>query len=132
MEEKIALLDTSILIDFFRKTDKRKSKFYELSDLYESFCISVITEYEIFTGVNSDIQKSYWKEFLSRINIIPLDSETIQTAVAVNEELKKLRKQIDTADLFIAATALINDLPLATLNQKHFNRVNALRLIERS
>ncbi len=28
MGEKLALLDTSILIDFFRKTDKKNSRFY--------------------------------------------------------------------------------------------------------
>ena len=130
MGEKLVLLDTSILIDFFRKTDKKNSRLYTLFDAFDRFCISVITEYEIFIGANSASQKDYWKQFLEKISIISLDSETVQTAIALNEELKKARKQIDSADLFIAATAIRNNLPLATLNKKHFERIDDLNIIE--
>lgn len=130
MGQKLALLDTSILIDFFRKTDKKNSRFYSLSDTFDSFSISVITEYEIFIGATSAAQKDYWKEFLQRVPIISLDSDTVQTAIALDEELKKARKQIDSADLFIAATAICNNLPLATLNNKHFDRIAGLKLVE--
>jgi predicted nucleic acid-binding protein len=37
--------------------------------------------------------------------------------------------QIDIADLFIASTALIYDIPFATLNKKHFGRIEKLNLI---
>ena len=39
------------------------------------------------------------------------------------------RKLIDTADLFIAATAIANKLPFATLNRKHFERIDGLAII---
>lgn len=130
MGEKLVLLDTSILIDFFRKTDKKNSRFYSLSDTFDSFCISVITEYEIFIGAASVAQKDYWKAFLQRVTIISLDSDTVQTAINLNDELKKARKLIDSADLFIAATAICNNLPLATLNNKHFDRIADLRIVE--
>jgi predicted nucleic acid-binding protein len=130
MGEKLALLDTSILIDFFRKTDKKNSRFYSLSDAFDGFCISVITEYEIFIGATSAVQKDYWNKFLQRVTIISRDSETVQTAILMNEELKKARKQIDSADLFIAATAICNSLPLVTLNNKHFDRIANLTLVE--
>lgn len=128
MGEKLALLDTSILIEFFRKTDKANSRFYQLFDTFDAFCIPVISEYEIFVGATSTAQKDYWKNFLGRITIIPLDSETVQTAIVLNEELKKTRNLIDSADLFIAATAIHHNLPLATLNNKHFDRLGNLKL----
>ena len=53
-----------------------------------------------------------------------------QTAVDINAELKKKRKQIGMADLFIAATAMANNLPLVTLNKKHFDRIVGLTLID--
>jgi len=81
MGEKLALLDTSVLIEFFRKTDKSNSRFYQLTDTFDAFCISVITEYEIFIGATSTAQKEYWKNFLEKVRIISLDSETIQTAI---------------------------------------------------
>lgn len=36
---------------------------------------------------------------------------------------------IDIADLFIGATALTHNLPIATLNIKHFNRIKGLEII---
>jgi predicted nucleic acid-binding protein len=62
MADEIICLDTSILIDFFRKEKKEKSIFYQLSQSHQFFAVSVITEYEIFTGSNSSQQK-FWEEF---------------------------------------------------------------------
>lgn len=84
MGEKLVLLDTSILIEFFRKTEKINSRLYQLFDVFDAFGISVITEYEIFIGATSITQKNYWKDFLERVTIISLDSETIQTAIIIN------------------------------------------------
>ena len=51
-------------------------------------------------------------------------------AVKINNELKVKRKQIDLPDLFIAATAKYHNLPISTLNKKHFERIEQLILIE--
>lgn len=56
MENEIICLDTSILIDFFRKKKKEYSVLYELSQKYVTFATSVITEYEIFTGSTKEQQ----------------------------------------------------------------------------
>lgn len=61
---------------------------------------------------------------------MPLDEVSVDTAISLNNTLKKKRKQIDLADLFIAATAVAYSLPLATLNKKHFDRIDTLQLIE--
>lgn len=50
MEKKIVMVDTSILIDYFRKTDKTKSEWIQLVRQGYSFAISSITKYEIYTG----------------------------------------------------------------------------------
>jgi predicted nucleic acid-binding protein len=47
---EIICLDTSVLIDYFRKKDKSISFFYELSLNYKLFAVSIITEYEILVG----------------------------------------------------------------------------------
>ena len=46
-------LDTSVLIKYYRKTDKSRSFLYELSQTYSNFMASVVTEFEIYIG--SDI-----------------------------------------------------------------------------
>ena len=129
MAEKLILADTSLLIDFFRKSDKSKTQLISLIKEGYKFCICVITEYEIYSGATNE-QLDYWREFLNKIDVIPLDSPAIIHAIEINSTLKTKRKQIDLADLFIAAIAVSNGLPIATLNKKHFERVDNLELVE--
>ncbi|WP_425549969.1 type II toxin-antitoxin system VapC family toxin [Compostibacter hankyongensis] len=63
------------------------------------------------------------------MEVIPFDEAAVDTAVKINSSLKRKRKQIDIADLFIAATAITHNLPLATLNKKHFNRIEELNIL---
>lgn len=75
-------------------------------------------------------QLEYWDKVLQAINVIPFDEEAVNAAVDINENLKRIRKQIDLADLFIAATAVTKNMSLATLNRKHFERIKTLNVIE--
>ncbi len=129
MAESLVLIDTSILIDLFRKTNKENSNLVSLVRQGYTFCISSITEYEIYTGATLH-QINYWDDFLEITQVLPFDKNVARVAVKINAELKKKRKLIDLADLFIAATAIANNLPISTLNKKHFNRINELTIIE--
>lgn len=128
MAEKIVLADTSILIDFFRKTDKENSTLIALVRQGYEFSISAITEYEIYSGAPVS-QQDYWQDFLKHTQVLPFDKNVVKVAVDINNALKRKRKQIDIADLFIAATAVSNDLPFATLNMKHFARIENLQIV---
>ena len=129
MADKIVLADSSILIDLFRKSEKANSRFVQLaSDGYE-FQISAITEYEVYSGATS-IQLPFWNDLLKRVKVLPFDKDVVKVAVIINNQLKQKRKQIDIADLFIAATAISGNLAFATLNRKHFDRIEGLNIIE--
>lgn len=128
MADRIVLVDTSVLIDLFRKTDKDNSYLVSLVKKGYTYCISAITEYEIYRGALLG-QVSYWDNLLKKVEVLPFDKATARVAVDLNFELKRKRKQIDIPDLFIAATAVINKLPLATLNAKHFDRIDRLEVI---
>lgn len=128
MADKIVLADTSILIKYFRKTDKANSTWIILFDQGFDFCISAITYYEIYSGATAT-QLSFWSGVLKRIMVLPIDEAVSQTAVDINAVLKRKRKQIGMAGLFIAATAVANNFPLATLNKKHFDRIDGLTII---
>ena len=129
MANKIVLVDTSILIDLFRKTDKVNSTLISLVRQGFAYTISAVTEYEIYTGATLG-QADFWNSFLERTEVLAFDKSVAKVAVDINRELKRKRKLIDTADLFIAATALANNLPFATLNRKHFDRIDGLIIIE--
>lgn len=128
MADKIVLLDASILIDYYRKTDKNNSVLIGLVRQEYSFAVSVVTKYEIHTGATQS-QLMFWNSVLQNITVIPFDEFCVDTAVSINNYLKRKRKLIDIADLFIAATAIAHGLPFATLNKKHFDRIDALNII---
>ncbi len=130
MERGLVLLDTSVLIDYFRKKDKKKSFLSKLTiSGNHDFAVSVITEYEIFLG-STDEQQKFWTSVFSNFNIIELDSFCISIAVKVQKELKQENQMIAIPDLFIAATALRHNLKIATQNIKHFKRVKGLLFVE--
>lgn len=131
MEGELIFLDTSILIDFYRKKDKRKSFFYELTSFYKLFAVSIITEYEIFIG-NKAANDNFWTSFFERITILPFDRAANQSAIKIFRQLKADNKLIEIPDILIGATAIANNLSIATLNKKHFERIKGLKIISRS
>ncbi|WP_316765299.1 type II toxin-antitoxin system VapC family toxin [Pedobacter frigiditerrae] len=129
MADQIVIVDTSVLIDYFRKKDKSKTRLYALSQKFQNLCVSSITEFEIYTGANSE-QLEFWKAILSNFIVFPFDSDAALAAVEIKNKLKKLRKTIDTADLFIASIAIAHNLSFDTLNQKHFKNIEGLKLLD--
>lgn len=128
MANKIILIDTTILIDYFRKTDKENAALVALVKQGYTYCISSVTEYEIYRGVLPG-QIEFWDNLLQKIEVLAFDKAASRIAVDIHFELKHKRKQIAIADLFIAATAIANKLKLATLNKRHFDRIETLTLI---
>lgn len=122
------LLDSSILIDLFRKKNKEKTLFYRLSKTEVSFCISSITNYEIGIG-NRKSHTAYWESLSNNFKVLSFDKSCSEKAVTIYLELLKDNKMIDLADIIIGATALTHNIPLATLNRKHFERIKGLEII---
>jgi predicted nucleic acid-binding protein len=128
MENTIICLDTSVLIDFYRKKDKSKSLFFKLTEQYMFFAVSAVTEYELYIG-NSEEQNLFWNDFFSRVIILPFDTKAVKQSVEIYKYLKQQNNLIDIPDIMIAGTAMQNQMPLATLNRKHFERINNLTII---
>ncbi len=127
MDKELICIDTSILIDFFRKKKKEKSIFVKLSRNFD-FAISVITKFEILVGANKD-QIDYWESLLSRLLILPLDNNEIKIAADIHKGLVKKNQIIGIKDILIASCAISKNLELVTLNLKDFERVKSLRLL---
>ncbi|MDP3915400.1 MAG: type II toxin-antitoxin system VapC family toxin [Bacteroidota bacterium] len=123
------LLDSSILIELFRKQDKAKTLFYKLSQTSVKLCISSITHYEIGIG-NRKSHDEYWESLSMNLRVIPFDKACSNSAVTIYSELLKANKMIDLADILIGATAITYSIPIATLNVKHFDRIKGLEIIK--
>lgn len=121
------MIDTSLLIDYFRRTDKTKARLVQLSRHFEQLFISSITEFEIYSGA-TPAQLVFWEQLLNEIIALPFDTKAAHVAVEVQRGLRKMRKTIEKADLFIASTAIANGLRLDTLNRKHLEHIVQLNL----
>jgi predicted nucleic acid-binding protein len=123
------LLDSSILIELFRKQEKSKTLFYKLAQTDEELCISAITHYEIGIG-NRNSHNDYWNSLCESLRVLPFDKVCSNSAISIYLELLKANKMIDLADILIGATAVTYSIPIATLNVKHFDRIKGLKIIK--
>lgn len=128
MDKEIICVDTSVFIDYFRKKTKDKTFLVKLSDKY-GFAISVITKLEISVGIGKG-QIDFWDNVFDKITILPLTEKEIDMASSIIQTLRKNNKIIGLQDILIASTAITNDLKLATLNIKDFERINDLKIID--
>ena len=61
--------------------------------------------------------------------ILPFSSEISQEAAYIYRVLKQNNLLIEIRDIFIAATAITHDMRLATMNRKHFERIDKLQFV---
>ena len=93
MASDLIILDSSILIDYFRKAKKEKSAFVKLATKYPNFAISVITRFEIYVGSSTE-HSVFWDQFFSDVKVLPLTSECIDAAIDIERNLRKRNKLI--------------------------------------
>lgn len=122
------MVDTSILIDYLRKTDKKNARLVTHFKNYGQLYISSITEFEVLNGAKK-LHLVFWDGMLPRFTVLDFDSKAARQAAAITEQLKSKRKTIDKPDLFIAATAVVNGLHFNTLNIKHFTHIDKLLML---
>ena len=128
MEADSLLIDTSILIDHLRKRNKRKSQYYKIVGNYTLY-VSTITLFELFAGAKDEQKMQDIDNIIEYLKILPFTRETAKKAGDIYLSLREENKLIEAKDLFIAATALSHNLPLITLNVKHFDRIAELKIL---
>jgi tRNA(fMet)-specific endonuclease VapC len=130
MEQRTeVLVDTTILIDHFRKLKKDRTVLWRAFASFEKLYISAMTLYEVEFGYERDKRPSELSELLPFLKLLPIDDPTARQAASLHSDLIAQNKDIGIRDVFIASTSMIHQLPLLTLNIKHVERVPALSLI---
>lgn len=122
------LLDSSVIIELFRKKDKQNTLFYKIAESYSELYISSLTHYEVGIG-NKEKHFDYWQTLCNNLTVIPFDKTCSLTAISIYKNLTGRNKMIDLADILIGATAVSHHFPIATLNAKHFERIENLEII---
>jgi len=122
-------IDACVLIEFLRAKDKSKTMYAKLARGVVPLFISTIVLFEVRAGLNA-INQECLMGLLRKITCLPFDVRTAEIAADLSRTLRNNRIQVESSDLFIAATAIAHGVPLATLNQKHFERIDELVLID--
>lgn len=122
------MVDSTVLIDYFRKTDKTNTSLIKHFSDYDVLFVSSITEFEVINGASAE-HMEFWNKMLNRFTILNFDSSAARQATEIVKQLKVQRKSMDKPDLFIAATAMAHQLVLDTANRKHFMYIDGLQLL---
>lgn len=130
METRRILIDTSVLIEYFRKKDKTKSTLWKLLDGNDELCISVITEFEFLCGCKTCDKRNEATTLLSCFSKLSFNSAHSNCASEIYNELRSTNQMIGVLDILIAGVARYETIPIMTLNIKHFRRVSSLNLLK--
>ena len=122
------VVDTSIFIDFLRKKDKTKTVLYSLPET-TTIAISSVTLYELLMGATDKSKNKDVKILTEDLLILSLDQEVAKKSAEIYHQLRNENNMIEFRDIFIAASCLVHNMPLKTLNNKHFERVEGLKIL---
>ncbi len=126
------LLDTNILSELVKKRPNANFIKRLKSEPSQSLHTSSICLFELrFGSALRDDSKKFWlrivDDIISRIIVLPFGENEAYLAGDILAELQKAGQKIGLEDIFIAATALINEFILVTANTRHYSRIKDLR-----
>ena len=130
MENRRIVADTSVLIEFLRKRNRKKSLLWQLMERNHSIVISTITVFELYAGAETEQHYEDLAKLLKWLEVVNLTEEVARTSGEIYKELKRKNTIIEFRDIFIGAMAIEFDLPLVTLHEKHFKKMEKLKLLK--
>jgi len=115
---KVALFDTNILIDYLKGKPEAASLLDSCLKEGQILACSLITKVELLSGARQGEEKVL-QNFLGAFERIGLDDKLAEAAGRYMSIYRKSHG-INTADAIIAASAMVREAVLYTLNKKHF------------
>ena len=122
------LSDTDLLIDLANNDSIAKERLVKESQKF-LLTISIITELELIVGCRNKQELEALEKFLRQFSIFQLNREISTKA----EELMRsyyLSHGLLIADALIAATAIENQIPLLSKNQRDYRFISELNLLK--
>jgi len=123
------LPDTNICIHYFKGQFELKNKIEQIG--FRRFAISEITLAELIYGAEKSQKRNenikVVETFAELITIIPI-FDSIRIYGKEKARLKLKGTSISDLDLFIGATAIVNDMILVTRNVREFERMENIKI----
>ncbi|NJE04305.1 type II toxin-antitoxin system VapC family toxin [Thermococcus sp. MV11] len=104
-----AVLDTNVIIEIARGKGEVLDR---VTSLDSTFYITSITKFEILLGMPRK-DELIWLEALIEL---PFDGKCAEMAAYLHRKLKEKGTPMSLRDLFVASTAIVNGLPIITLD----------------
>ena len=126
------VVDTDV-VSFFFKNDARRSALYRRHLAHRTLVLSFMTVAEL----------DYWalkhnwgegrcrkmEEHLRSFLVYPYDRQLCRAWAKVMDESRRAARRLPPGDAWIAAVALIHQLPLVTHNAKHYKGLRSVTII---
>lgn len=126
----MVILDTNIIIDHLRRVHGSSLlTSFTAKNPEETLAISVISIQELYQGRSTRdvVGEEILSDAISPLMILPYNFEVARAAGILTRDSERL---IGLADAAIAATTIINNGQLLTLNKKDFQGIKDLELFD--
>ena len=117
------LLDTDVLVDFFRGHSKAVAFVNAHSD---RIILSSIVVAELYAGVKGDAEQAALENFVSLFRVVPVSVEIAKAGGLYKRDYGKSHG-VGLADTILAATSESENAELKTLNTKHYPMLKGLK-----
>jgi predicted nucleic acid-binding protein len=112
------LIDTDVLVDFFKHTPYATSLIEKLSK--DSLVLSALTITELRSGWRQQEAAYLLPRLYALCTVLPVTKEIAEQAGAWRQEYREKGLRLGTPDTVIAATAYLNHATLLTNNTKDY------------
>lgn len=124
----MVITDADIIIEVFRKNPVALSFLTNNIGPYE-ILLSAVTVAEIQQGAQNKENLQQINKFLKQFIILPVDFHVSEIFSRLVSKYV-LSHDTDIADTMVAATCLHYQIPLLTMNQKHYKHIPGLQIIK--
>jgi len=118
------IIDTSILIDYFRGVSPARDIFFENLPV-----ISIVSVHEICTGLkfyNKEIEVAFFLELFENIDIINFSMQEAKESSSLAAQLRRKGITLNALDLMIAGTAIAHDIKEIASKDSHFYEIEKI------
>lgn len=126
----MVILDTNIIIDHLRTPADKTSHLVEFVQVHpkETLAISMMSVQELYQG-KSTLKEEKEKDLLATLSPLKTLPYTYEVAHLAGIITRNSSNLVSFADAAIAATTIVNNGELYTLNTKHFSDIPNLTLL---
>jgi tRNA(fMet)-specific endonuclease VapC len=124
-------LDTNIITYYLKGNEKILDK-VDQEAKKDNIIIPPFAYFEIkkwLMAVNSKVKLQAFEKLFEKYGIDAIEKETLDLSLSIYIKLRQSGVTIDDGDLLIAAYCIQNDYILVSNNQKHFEKIENIQVV---